>query len=107
MNDESGTEVSGGRSTRLLVAGALVVLSGLSGFTWGRATAAPQPDPPWVLRDGAGEVRLAISMARDSAVGLTLHDAEGRIRLILGVRGDGSPFARMLNAFGNPVWTAP
>lgn len=57
--------------------------------------------------DGSGEIRAALTMARDSAVALSLHDADGRIRLILGVNSDGSPFIRMLNEFGNPAWTAP
>lgn len=101
-----------GRSgaSRIFFTGLLLAAAVLVGWTWGRASAAA-PDgvrsDSFVLVDGAGEVRAALTMARDSAVGLTLHDPEGRIRLIAGVNSDGSPFIRMLNEFGNAVWRAP
>jgi len=47
--------------------------------------------------------RLILGQARDGAVGLTLRDGSGKIRILLNVQTDGKPVLQLLDDSGNVV----
>lgn len=47
--------------------------------------------------------RLLLGRARDGSVGLTLRDAEGRVRILINVQPDGKPVLRFLDENGETV----
>jgi hypothetical protein len=62
--------------------------------------------PRLALLDSQGHMRVGVGVA-DDCPEIVFYDQEGRVRLIVSVRPDGSPRVGLYDETGSPAWAAP
>jgi len=94
------------RHARLRLLAWLGVLVGAGSLTWGLIGANSEVSEGrlWLARDGQGRVRAMLGVSND-AVGLSMYDSTGKLRLDVGVAPGGVPGLLLLSSQGEPVAT--
>jgi len=94
------------RSARLRILAWFGVVAGAGGLAWGivGADSGVTEGRLWLARDQQGRVRAMFGVSAD-AVGLSMYDSSGKMRLDVGVAPGGVPGLLLLSSNGEPVAT--
>ncbi len=75
---------------------------------------SPAPSPPEIIRcrrveivDAAGRIRVLLSTTPEEVPLVSLHDAGGTTRLVMGLRRDGTPHFVLWGADGTALFEVP
>jgi hypothetical protein len=82
------------------------VLRDARGLPRAELSLMPTGAPRLALLDSDGHMRVGVGVA-DECPEIVFYDQEGRVRLIVSVRSDGTPRVGLYDEVGNPAWVAP